>query len=141
MILVYKSCASDRVRIKEADDKKLKWQREQLHDFMVFMVHTGLRVSECLSLRYSDIKIKKKPNGTAEVNFEVKGKTGFRRVRGLVGAVRAYERLKKRNKGYKKTDLLFPKNHKDGLNNLLAETNLKLDKQGRVRNSKSFRSS
>ena len=129
-----------RVRIKEAEDKKLKWQREQLQDFMVFMVHTGLRVSECLSLRYSVIKIKKKSDGTAEVNFEVKGKTGFRRVRGLVGAVRAYERLKKRNKGYKKTDLLFPKNHKDGLNSLLREANLKMDKQGRVRNSKSFRS-
>ena len=45
-------------RIKSAADKNKRWKREQLHDFMIFAVHTGLRVQECLRVRYGDISIK-----------------------------------------------------------------------------------
>ena len=126
-------------RINSAADKNKKWKREQLHDFMIFAVHTGLRVQECLRVRYGDISIKNKQKGDKEIRFEVQGKTGLRRVRGTIGAVRAVERLKKRNEP-KPNDLLFPHNHKDGLNALLKECGLKQDRHGRERNAKSFRS-
>ncbi len=131
---------SSKERIRTASDKNKRWKREQLHDFMVFMVHTGVRVQECLRVRYGDISIKKKKDGGQEIRFEVQGKTGFRRVRGTIGAVHVYERLCKRNKEYEKTDLLFPHNHREGLSTLLKECGLKKDKFGRERNAKSFRS-
>ena len=40
--------------------------------------------------------------------FLVDGKTGVREVRGMVGAVSAYERVCKRFPKHKKLDLLFP---------------------------------
>ena len=69
-------------RIKNSLDKNKKWKREQLHDMMVFMVHTGVRVQECLRIRYGDISIRKKKQNVHEVRFEVQGKTGIRKVRG-----------------------------------------------------------
>ena len=60
-------------------------------------------------------------------------------MRGTIGAVRASERLKKRNEP-KPNDLLFPHNHRDGLNALLKDCGLKQDRHCRERNAKSFRS-
>ena len=64
----------------------------------------------------------------------------MREVIGLIGAVRAYERVVKRNK-LKPDDLLFPQHHRDQLNNLLKDTGMKHDALGNVRNARSFRSS
>lgn len=127
-------------RIKNARGTRVKREREQLHDFMVMMVHTGCRVEETLGLKFVDCKIHKKKNGTSELRFTLKGKTGVRPVRGMIGAVRAFDRISKRFPNHKKTDYLFPNRHKDGLNALLKETGLKIDRFGNKRNSKSFRS-
>ena len=104
------------------------------------MVHTGCRVEETLGLRFGDCKIHKKKNGTSELRFTLKGKTGVRPVRGMIGAVSAFERISKRFPNHKKTDYLFPNRHTGGLNALLNETGLKLDRFGNKRNAKSFRS-
>ena len=93
-----------------------------------------------MRIRYGDISIRKKKQNGHEVRFGVQGKTGIRKVRDTIGAVHLYERLCKRNMGYKKTDLLFPQNHREGLSSLLKECGLKQDKFGRERNTKSFRS-
>ena len=58
---------------------------------------------------------------------------------GLIGAVRTYERVVKRNK-LKPDDLLFPQHHRDQLNNLLNDTGMKHDALGNIRNARSFRS-
>ena len=97
-------------RIKAvADNKRLVWQREQLHDYMVFSVHTGLRVNEVLSVKVLDCKIEKmkKKNGRLLVIKNVVGKNDVREVIGLIGAVRTYERVVKRNK-LNPGDLLLP---------------------------------
>jgi len=140
-------------RIKNAPDKNKRWKRQSLHDFMVFSVHTGVRVQECHRIRYGDCKILKKKskrnNGEDdyELRFEVQGKTGIRKVRGTIGAVTIYKKLCEENKDEKTnkpkpTDLLFPHNHRDGLNALLksCRPSLKTDRHGRTRNAKSFRS-
>jgi integrase len=132
-------------RIKNSRGTRIRNDREQLHDFMLFMVHCGTRVEETLRIRFMDCEIHKKKDGERELRFTVQGKTGVRPVRGMVGAVSALERLKERHtpKGKKQPNpdsYLFPENHREGLNALLKETGLKTDKYGRMRNAKSFRS-
>jgi integrase len=131
---------ASRERIDTARDVRTRYKREQLHDFMLFSVHTGMRVNEVLSCRYKDCKVETKKNGGKLLQvINVSGKNGIRHPVGLIGSVRAYESLKKRNNG-KPEDKLFPHNHRDQLNNLLKETGMKYDDQKRVRNAKSFRS-
>mgnify|MGYP004006465431 CR=1 FL=1 len=86
-------------------------------------------------------KIKKKvgKKSERETRFPIRGKTGFRRGRGLVSSASVYERICKRNPDHKPTDLIFPTNHKDALNSLLDSCSMKVDSEGRVRNAKSFR--
>ena len=127
-------------RIKSAVGSKLIKQREQLHDFMVFSVHTGMRVNEVLSTKFKQCKIDKNKDGELCLIIKnVVGKNDVRNVVGLVGAVRAYERLKQRNEP-NPGDLLFPEHHRDQFNSLLKSTGMKTDSLGNVRNARSFRS-
>jgi integrase len=129
-------------RIKTARGTRQRYEREQLYDFMLFSVHTGMRVNEVLSIRYRDCKIEQKKNQVGRKLLEIKnvvGKNDVRTVVGLIGAVAAFERLKERNEA-NSTDLLFPHLHRDQLNTLLNETGLKYDVLGNVRNATSFRS-
>jgi len=126
-------------RIKDAPDKNKKYKREQLHDYMMWMVHTGMRVQETLRTTYGSVKIVVNENNEEEANITIRGKTGFRKIRGTEGSVSVFRRICKRHPKHKKTDFLFPYNHKDGLNNLLDAANLKQSVNG-TRNAKSFRS-
>jgi integrase len=132
-------------RIENARGTRQRHERQQLHDFMIFSVHTGMRVNEVLSTKNRDCKVEKKKtdkkgkNGLLLVVSNVKGKNDVREVIGLVGAVRAYERLKERN-NHEPDDLLFPQHHRDQLNNLLKEVGMKTDTEGNTRNARSFRS-
>ena len=103
-------------RIKTARGTRVKTEREQLHDFMLMMVHTGCRVEETLRMTFGSCKINKKNNDTSELRFTLKGKTGVRPVRGMIGAVSAYERICARFPKHKKTDAYF---HKDTLTVLM----------------------
>jgi integrase len=129
-------------RIKAVSNNiRLSWQRQQLHDYMIFSVHTGMRVNEVLATKVKDCKIEKmkKKNGRLLVIKNVVGKNDVREVIGLIGAVRSYERIVKRN-NLEPDDLLFPHHHRDQLNNLLKDTGMKHDTLGNVRNARSFRS-
>ena len=129
-----------RKRIERSRGTRQRYEREQLHDFMIFSVHTGMRVNEVLSTKYKDCKVEKnKKNDKYLLIQNVKGKNDVREVIGLIGSVRSYERLKERNH-HEPDDLLFPQHHRDQLNTLLKETGLKTDTNGNVRNSRSFRS-
>jgi len=142
-------------RITLAPDKNKKWKREQLHDFMIFMVHCGTRVKETLSIQFGECRIGTNVDGKF-VPDEINGdelcftvyddpdsghhaKTGDREVRGSIAAVRAFRRLQTRNPDHKPEDRLFPQHHRDSLNALLEEAKLKVDKFGKARNAKSFR--
>ena len=127
-------------RIIDARGSRVKREREQLYDFMVMMVHTGCRVEETLRITFGSCKVHTKKDGNKELRFTLKGKTGVRPVRGMVGAVSVFGRVCKRFPDHKPTDKLFPQNHRDGLNALLKLTELKKDNFGNTRNAKSFRS-
>jgi hypothetical protein len=142
-------------RIKFARDRNKRWKREQLHDFMILMVHCGTRVKETLSIQFCECRIGTNVDGKF-VPDEINGdelcftvyddpdsghhaKTGDREVRGSIAAVRAFRRLRNRNPDHRPEDKLFPQHHRDALNALLEEAKLKVDKFGKSRNAKSFR--
>jgi hypothetical protein len=119
------------------------------------MVHCGTRVKETLGIHYEDCQIGTNVDGKFvpdeingdeicftlydEPDMEHHAKTGDRQVRGSIAAVRAFRRLQKRNPDHKPNDRIFPHHHRDALNALLEEAKLKVDKFGKTRNAKSFR--
>jgi integrase len=68
----------------------------------------------------------------------VRGKRGVGYCKSMPGAVRPFERLVERNKP-KPSDLLFPVNHKKQFNGILANLDLKLDRDGNRRTAYSLR--
>jgi len=79
-------------------------KRFQLHQWIVFMTGSGLRVDECKNLLFKDIEIQKDKN---KLNLHVIGKTGRRRV---ITEQSSYHALIKLKEFYLKNGITF---HKD----------------------------
>jgi len=128
-----------RRRIK--NPPKPRWRRncEQLHDYVLFMVNTGLRPDEAARLEYRDVSVVK-DDATEEkiLEIDVRGKRGVGYCKSMPGAVRPFERLRKRNTP-EPTDRLFPLTHRELFNTILDEENLKLDRDGQRRTAYSLR--
>jgi hypothetical protein len=104
------------------------WESEQLHDFVLFMVNTGLRPDEAWRLEFRDVKTAH-DDGMNETILEisVRGKRGVGYCKSMPGAVLPFKRLQKRMRNVESkdadgktvkakvlpepTDLLFPKHH------------------------------
>lgn len=128
-----------RERAKNPPKPRWKWQCEQLHDYVLFMANTGLRPDESARLEYRDVKIVEDESTEARIlEIEVRGKRGIGFCKSMPGAVVPFERLIKRN-APKPTDLLFPKTHRDLLNNILDELDMKVDRDGQRRTAYSLR--
>jgi integrase len=126
-------------RIREvARNARLRKQRQDTHDLMLFLVHSMCRVGEVLSLRFRDCRLEKNSDGDKMLLCEVSGKRGMRTVVALIGAASVYER---RLKQAKDTDaLIFPEHHRDAFRELLEAAGLRRDtKSGFERNFKSLR--
>ncbi len=96
-----------------------RWQCEQLHDLVLFVANTGLRPDEAKRLEYRDVQIVRDQDTDETIlEIEVRGKTGVGFCKSTTGAVRPFMRLRKRNQP-KPTDRVFPKLHRQLLNNLL----------------------
>lgn len=119
--------------------ERYRWQGEQLHDYVLFMANTGLRPDEAMRLQYRDVVIVE-DEATEEtiLEIEVRGKRGVGYCKSTAGAVRPFERLKERNDPVP-TDLIFPKTHRELLNNILEEEGLKFDREGNRRTAYSLR--
>lgn len=111
------------------------WQKnaEQLHDFILFMVNTGLRPDEANRLEYRDVTIVD-DDATAETILEIKvrGKRGTGYCKSMTGAVLPFQRLRARSDP-EPTDLLFPSYQIKQFNRILNETGLKFDREGNRR--------
>lgn len=128
-----------RERVKEAQG--LNWQHpaEQLHDYVLFMANTGLRPDEANRLEYRDVSIEVDTDTDEEILvIEVRGKRGVGFCKSTNGAVFPFKRLIKRNNPAP-TDLVFPQDHKKQFNRVLADTDLKTDREGNSRSSYSLR--
>ncbi len=121
-----------------ASNKRLRQQRQDTHDLMVFLVHSMCRVGEVLSLRFRDCRLDKNEDGDKCLICEVSGKRGIRTVVALLGAASVYERrLKQAND---RDALIFPEHHRDAFRELLEAAHLRTDpKSGFERNYKSLR--
>jgi integrase len=128
-----------RERAKNPKRERWRGEAEQLHEYVLFMANTGLRPDEAARLEFRDVKIIDDED-TAEriLEIQVRGKRGVGYCKSTRGAVRPFERLKERANP-QPTDRLFQKTHRDLLNAILDEQNLKFDREGTRRTAYSLR--
>jgi integrase len=130
-----------RKNIKQAKSKYHIRMAKQLHDKILFMANTGIRPDEANWLEYRDIEIvEDDATGETILEIEVRGKRGVGYCKSTTGAVRPFERMVERNQP-EPTDRLFPVDHKKQFNRILAEQELKFDRQGNRRTLYSLRHS
>ena len=150
-----------RRRIANPPKPRWKWACEQLHDFVLFMVNTGLRPDEAWRLEFRDVAIVE-DRATADTILEisVRGKRGTGYCKSMPGAVHPFERVRDRprpselgraqrgqtsknappaTKEKSPMDLLFPQTHRQLFNEILAEERLKTDREGNQRTFYSLR--
>ena len=128
-----------RTRARAAKGKRWQWACEQLHDFVLIMANTGLRPDEARRLEHRDVAIiEDEATGETILEIEVRGKRGVGYCKSTAGAVRPYQRIAERNTP-EPTDLVFPASHRDQLNTILAEEELKFDRDGNRRTAYSLR--
>ena len=128
-----------RERTKRLAGTQYQWGAEQLHDYILFMVNTGLRPDEANRLEYRDVEeIDDEATGERILLITVRGKRGTGYCKSTKGAVFPFKRLRERNKP-QPTDLVFEADHKKQFNKVLEENDLKFDREGNRRSSYSLR--
>ncbi|MXP29694.1 site-specific integrase [Porphyrobacter algicida] len=143
---------STRANAAEPTRPHFKWHAEQLHDFVLFAANTGLRPDELKQLEFRDVEIVDDDySGEHILEIEVRGKRGVGYCKSMPGAVRPFERLRDRKRLSGEddaeeretlpTDRLFPNEFKKMFNRILADNNLKFDRNGKARTAYSLRHS
>lgn len=128
-----------RERIKNPLNKKYQADYEDLHDYVLFMVNTGLRPDESKRIEFRDVKIVDDRDSRETIlEIDVRGKRGVGFCKSMPGAVRPFERVMERRKP-KPTDLVFPKSHHELFKTILVELGLKKDREGQNRSFYSLR--
>lgn len=135
-----------KARMNEPDiNPRTKRQRQELYWFMLMCVGAALRVGEAYSLRWRDCELIKlgDKDHTEAVHMLVLGKhsRGGKREEayGMFGAVNAFKNMRSSRPDAKPDEPLFTENHREGIKELLIKANLRLDKDGKTRDSKSLR--
>ena len=146
-----------RKRAHEPKQDRFKWECEQLHDYVLLAVNTGLRPDEAWRLQFRDVTIvEDEATNETILEIEVRGKRGVGYCKSMPGAVRPFERLKSRPRPLRidepgrggtnektrtpePTDLLFPKWQRELFNAILDEEKLKTDREGQPRTAYSLR--
>ena len=112
---------------------------EDLHDFVLFMVNTGLRPDEAYRLQFRDVKIVKDGNaGKPILHIDVRGKRGTGYCKSMPGAVVPYQRVYSRRtpagqKGPMPADPVFPRSHHTLFKQILVEQGLRFDRDNQPR--------
>ena len=82
-------------RAHEPKKKGFNWEAEQLHDFVLFAVNTGLRPDEAWRHEFGDVTVVDDDDlGKTILEIEVRGKRGAGYCKSMPGAVRPFERLR-----------------------------------------------
>jgi integrase len=119
-----------RDNIKVLKDTRWAEAAEELHDYVIFVANTGLRVGEAMNLRFCDVEVIQtldETNKKREVLLlkNIKGKRGTGECKSYYGAVRAFRRIEKRRKPKAPTDKLFVEYHRSMFNTVLDRIGLK----------------
>lgn len=113
---------------------------EDMHDYILFMANTGLRPDEAGRLEYRDVTLVTDQDTSERLlEIEVRGKRGVGYCKSMKGAILPFQRMQKRHKDAKLTDKIFGKTRNDLINQILADCNLKHDRDGNVRTAYSLR--
>ena len=121
--------------------KKERWRSacEDLHDYVLFMVNSGLRPDEAKRIELRDIDIVADGPGNEEIlHIAVRGKRGVGYCKTMPGAVLPFKRMEARH-NLEPNQLLFPKIQRELFNTLLDELGMKHDREGNPRTSYSLR--
>jgi len=128
---------------KRAQNPPLERHRslwEDLHDYILFMANTGLRPDEAARLEYRDVSIvTDEDTGERILEIEVRGKRGVGYCKSTTGAVLPFQRMQQRHPDARLTDKIFGKTRNVLINQVLADCNLKHDRDGNVRTAYSLR--
>ena len=128
-----------RDRVENPRRKKFLADYEELHDYVLFMVNTGLRPDESKRIQFRDVKIvDDEGSGETILEIDVRGKRGVGFCKSMPGAVFPFKRVMKRRQP-KPTDLVFPRTHHELFNTILGELELKFDREGQRRTFYSLR--
>jgi integrase len=128
-----------RDRVDNPRRRGFKKYYEELHDYVLFMVNTGLRPDESKRLEFRDVKIvDDDSSGQRILEIDVRGKRGVGFCKSMPGAVFPFQRVVKR-RNPKPTDAIFPTSRHDLFNKLLDELGLKFDREGQRRTFYSLR--
>lgn len=128
-------------RERARNPKKERWRAEceQLHDYVLFMVNTGLRPDEAQRLQFRDVTVVVDTDtGERILEIEVRGKRGVGYCKSMPGAVVPFQRTRKRKNG-QPSDLVFGPVQRELLNAILQELDLKKDREGNARTAYSLR--
>jgi integrase len=151
-----------RARAENPPHGRWRWECEQLHDYVLFMVNTGLRPDESARLEFRDVEIVNDESTNETIlEISVRGKRGVGYCKSMPGAVLPFERLRARKRWDKPlarlpkggnsassertmvlpqpTDLLFPGERHTHFNAILNEQKLKFDREGLRRSAYSLR--
>ncbi|MBJ7318047.1 MAG: site-specific integrase [Brevundimonas sp.] len=140
---------------------KERWRiaSETLHDFVIFMVNTGLRPDEALRLEFRDIAIiTDRATKKKILEIEVRGKRGVGYCKSMPGAVYAFQCIVERRKRLLKAETesvegdadaqqatldptakVFPVLQRELFNAVLKKLNMKTDREGQPRTFYSLR--
>ena len=140
-----------RANIREKKGTRWHEHAKELHDFVLFVANTGLRIGEARNVRFCDVKYADDVNEYNEKKpilliSNIKGKRGRGSCKSYFGAVRPFERLLERSdlkeeEWQNSTKLLFQHYHRDMFNAVLKAINLKetADRPPRKRDLMSLR--
>ena len=143
---------NSRRRVNESisihNNKRYYFDREYLHQFIIFSTHSGTRVGETLNLKWKNVEFNQhKQKNKCSLDLTITGKVGTRDCYSYFGSYFALNKVKELFKKYdiqiSPDDYVFQRNFKKGLNELLHDCNLKfVEENGRTlrRDAKSFRS-
>jgi integrase len=114
-------------------------ESEDFHDYVLFMVNTGLRPDEVARLEYRDVSVvTDEATNERILEIEVRGKRGVGFCKSMPGAVQPFQRLMKRHSPEPK-DRLFKGPPREMMNTVLGELDLKFDREGNRRTCYSLR--
>ncbi|WP_374388929.1 tyrosine-type recombinase/integrase [Sandaracinobacter sp.] len=121
--------------------KKERWRSacEDLHDYVLFMVNSGLRPDEAKRIEVRDVEIAAEGRkGEKILHISVRGKRGVGYCKTMPGAVLPFQRMVSRHSLGSK-DLIFPKIQRELFNTILDELGMKEDREGNPRTAYSLR--
>jgi integrase len=131
--------AATRERAKNPLNERWRKACEDLHDYVLFMVNTGLRPDEAGRIEFRDVAIVTDgATGERILEIEVRGKRGVGYCKSMPGAVLPFQRVAKRHALGPK-DRVFGLPQRELINKILEDLDLKVDREGNRRTTYSLR--